>query len=112
MTIRFVGVAIGGRKAPAAATAVLIRTGRGEIPMLVAAANPMGMTIRAVAVSLINRPMMAVSTKGPARVSIKTLEEPGESPDLRLFPELPASGGYHLLAERGSLGMQRSADCS
>jgi len=33
---------------------MLMRTGRGEIPMLIVAANPMGMTINAVAVLLIN----------------------------------------------------------
>ena len=54
MTIRFVGVAIGVRNAAAAATAVLMSTGRGEIPMVAAAATPIGMTMRAVAVLLMS----------------------------------------------------------
>ena len=66
MTIRFVGVAIGVRNAAAAATAVLMSTGRGEMPMAVAAATPIGMTISAVAVLLMSCPMMAVSTNSPA----------------------------------------------
>jgi hypothetical protein len=36
------------------------------------------MTINAVAALLINWPMMAVSTKRQARVSIKALEQPGK----------------------------------
>lgn len=41
-------------------------TGRGEIAMAVAASTPMGMTVSAVTVLLINCPMMAVSTNRPA----------------------------------------------
>lgn len=66
MTIRFVGVAIGVRKAAAAATAVLMRIGRGNMPMLAAAATSIGMTISAVAVLLMSWLIAAVSTNRPA----------------------------------------------
>ncbi|KRW93176.1 hypothetical protein AQY21_26205 [Paracoccus sp. MKU1] len=66
MTIRFVGVAIGVRKAAAAARAVLMRTGRGDMPMLAAAATPIWMTISAVAVLLMSWLMAAVNTNRPA----------------------------------------------
>ena len=60
-------MAIGVRKAPAAAMPTLISTGSGLTPILVAAATPIGMTISAVAVLLISCPMIAVSTKRPAK---------------------------------------------
>ena len=52
---------MGVRNAPAAATAMLIKTGRGETPMLAAAATPIGMTMSAVAVFEMSCPMIAVN---------------------------------------------------
>src|SRR4051794_31439405 len=70
MTMRFVGVAMGVRKEAAAATATLIITGLGETPMLVAAAMPMGITIRAVAGLLMGWARIAVSRNSPARRAV------------------------------------------
>src|SRR5690349_11643683 len=64
--MRLVGVAIGVRNAAAAATATLMSTGLGEMPMLFEAATAMGMMIRAVAVLLISCPKIPVRTKSPA----------------------------------------------
>jgi hypothetical protein len=54
VTMRFPGVATGVRNEEAAATVMLISTGRAEMPSSVAAATAMGITTKAVAVLLIN----------------------------------------------------------
>ena len=89
MTIRLVGVAIGVRKDAAAATATLISTGRGETPMLCAAATPIGMMIRAVAVLLINWPEDAGQHEQPGQQGVGAgIAHHGHQP-LRQQPAAP-----------------------
>lgn len=65
MTIRLAAVAIGVRKAPAAAMVSDIITGRAEIPISAAAERAMGIMISAVAVFEMSWPKTAVIAKRP-----------------------------------------------
>ena len=66
MTTRFAGVATGVSRAAAAKTAMAIRMGAGETSIWMAAANPTGTTMKAVAMLLISWPSTLVITNSPA----------------------------------------------